>query len=191
MMNRQQFTRLSSTAAKVFTKSSILFLALVYGNTAFASESKVLPKPTGKVILTVTGKITLKNDGDAAKFDLAMLDALTQRKTLTHNPWTRNPSDDKAPVVFEGPLLSAVFEAVGATGSEAVAVALNDYVAHVPMEDARKWPVILATRMEGKPLTIRDKGPLFIIYPFDEHPDLYNEVYFCRSAWQVKAFEIR
>ena len=45
--------------------------------------------------------------------------------------------------------------------------------------------------MDGKPLSVRDKGPLFLIYPFDKNPELYNEKYFSRSVWQIKKIEIR
>lgn len=34
-------------------------------------------------------------------------------------------------------------------------------------------------------MSVRDKGPLFLIYPFDDNPDLFDEVYFGRSVWQI------
>lgn len=52
------------------------------------------------------------------------------------------------------------------------------------IEDFRKWPVIFATRKDGKAMTVRDKGPIFIIYPFDLDRLLYNEKIFPRSAWR-------
>ena len=39
-------------------------------------------------------------------------------------------------------------------------------------------------------MSVRDKGPLFVIYPFDEAPELNNETYYGRSAWQVKSIEV-
>ena len=38
----------------------------------------------------------------------------------------------------------------------------------------------------GNRFSIRDKGPLFIIYPFDQDESLRNETYFARSVWQLK-----
>jgi hypothetical protein len=58
------------------------------------------------------------------------------------------------------------------------------------MDDIKDYPVILATRVDGEELSVRDKGPLFVIYPFDEHPDLYNEVIFSRSVWQVASLTV-
>jgi hypothetical protein len=94
-------------------------------------------------------------------------------------------------VNFEGPLGSAFLDAVGAKGDTLLITALNDYTAEVPIEDFRKWPVILATRMNGEPMPVREKGPIFVIYPFDADPALYNELYFNRSVWQVKSIEVR
>ena len=144
-----------------------------------------LAAPQGTPILTVTGAISEKNAGEAATFDMAMLKALPGRVTETETPWT------KGRVRFEGPLGSALLQAIGATGTTLRIVALNDYAVDVPAEDFRKWPVILAVSRDGKPMSVREKGPIFVIYPFDLDPSLYNEKIFARSAWQVKSIEVR
>ena len=79
-----------------------------------------------------------------------------------------------------------MLEEVGATGSRLIIRALNDYAAEVPVIDAVDFDTILAIDMNGEPMTVRNKGPLFLIYPFDTNPDLYNEKYFSRSVWQIK-----
>ena len=134
--------------------------------------------PAGTVILTVAGA-----EG-AAEFDLAALDALPQRETVTATPWHEGVHR------FGGPTISAVLEAAGLSGGMLRIAALNDYAAEMPMEDAQTIPVILATRIDGEEITVREKGPIFVIYPFDERPDLFNEVYFNRSVWQVNAIEV-
>ena len=68
--------------------------------------------------------------------------------------------------------------------------ALNDYSAEIPIGDFLDHSVILASRLDGEELSVRDKGPLFVIYPFDLEPDLYNEVYFGRSVWQVTSIAV-
>jgi hypothetical protein len=69
-------------------------------------------------------------------------------------------------------------------------VALNDYAAEVPVEDARKFPMVFATHLDGQIMSVRDKGPLFLIYPFDEFPELFKEIYFGRSVWQITHIEV-
>ncbi len=143
-----------------------------------------LPAPSGEVVLTVSGAIAHTNGDGVARFDLAMLDALDNRTTRTETPWYDEAQD------FSGPLGAAVLEAVGATGSTMTIRAINDYSAKVPVADFAESPVILATRRGGEVLTVRNKGPLFVIYPFDERPGLYNELYFSRSVWQAVAIEL-
>lgn len=150
-----------------------------------AASAAPLSKPEGRVVLTVTGRIANRNDGEAAVFDLAMLEALPGRRSVIKTPWISGET------TFEGPLGSALLDAVGAEGSVLHVAALNDYAADIPVEDFRSYPVILATRLDGKPLSVRDKGPIFVVYPFDLDPDLYNEVYFRRCVWQVKSIEVR
>lgn len=149
-----------------------------------AATAGTLPPPAGNVVLHVTGAIANTNEAGAADFDMAMLNRLEGRATTTQTPWY------DAPEQFEGPLGSALLDTVGATGTMLRVTALNDYVTEIPVADFEDYAVILATAMDGKPMSVRDKGPIFIIYPFDEAPELNNETYYGRSAWQVKSIEV-
>jgi hypothetical protein len=44
--------------------------------------------------------------------------------------------------------------------------------------------------MNGEPIPVRTKGPLFIVYPFDDKAELRAAVYYERSAWQLKSLTI-
>lgn len=159
---------------------ALCFLALL----AVPLSAAELVVPTGPVVLTVSGQIGQTNVGDTAQFDLAMLDALPQRTTQTKTPWY------DASRSFSGVVASALFETLGAQGTMVTVTALNDYSADIPMSDFIDHPVILASRLDGAELSVRDKGPLFIIYPFDTDAELYNEVYFSRSVWQLKSITV-
>ncbi len=154
--------------------------ALLWANAASALE-----QPKGPVLLTVTGKIGERNGAGSADFDLAMLDALPQHSFVTRTPWFEGAHK------FSGPLLREVLAAAGAKGSSLRAVALNDYKVEIPIEDARLFPLIMATRLDNQPMRVRDKGPLFIVYPFDDSADLRSERYYSRSAWQLRRLEVR
>lgn len=153
---------------------------------AFASvlNAAALPTPQGDIVLTITGNIQSTNGDGVAQFDRDMLEAITQRTTTTKTPWYDGSR------AFSGPLGEAILDAVGAQGGTIRVVALNDYSADVPAADFRAHPIILATHADGQMLSIRDKGPLFLIYPFDEEPELFNEVYFGRSVWQINRIEV-
>ena len=143
-----------------------------------------LAAPTTKVLLTVRGKIARTNSDDGAQFDLPMLDALPQGRFQGETPWT------KGITVFTGPLGSAILDAVGASGTVMRVAALNDYSADVPVADFREHPVILATRHDGALMSVRDQGPLWVIYPMDREPALRIESTYTRSVWQVTAIDI-
>lgn len=143
-----------------------------------------LPMPTGPVILTLRGDLAHANSDGAAMFDLAMLDALEQRETITATPWHEGVQ------TFTGPRIATILAAAGARGTDLRIIAINDYAASMPWQDSQDHPVILASRRNGQTLSVRETGPLFVIYPFDEQPDLRDEVYFSRSVWQVQAIEV-
>ena len=156
---------------------TITIIAATLAPTAVLANA--LAVPTGEVILTIEGNIANTNGEGVAVFDLAMLDALPQRTTTTETPWYDDAQS------FSGPVIQSLLEAIGAQGMTVTVRALNDYSAEIPIEDLQANPVILASRLNGDVLSVRDKGPLFVVYPFDLDPSLYNEVYFGRSVWQV------
>jgi len=138
-----------------------------------------LAPPQGKVILTVSGAIGATNSGDKALFDREMLEALGTETIITKTPWFDGDTE------FRGVRLDLLMKVLGAHGESVTAIALNDYVTTIPMQDLSEFGVILALQRDGKYMTVRDKGPLFIIYPFDKNHALQTETYFGRSAWQV------
>lgn len=150
-----------------------------------AAPAAALEPPKGPVVLVVKGAIANTNSPDGAAFDMEMLEALPGRAAAMKTPWTDGTPE------FKGPFGRALLEAVGATGSTLTVTALNDYSAEVPVEDFHAHDVILATRMNNQLMSIREKGPLFIIYPFDKEPDLYTERYFNRSVWQISTIEVK
>lgn len=166
-------------------KNLSLVAGLVLAAAAIPCPAFALDAPKGDVVLTVRAKqLDHPNADGSAQFDMAMLESLVGRTGTMETPWTEGK------VEFSGPLLRSVLEAAGAHGTKIKVVALNDYAAEVPAEDASDIDTMLATRMDGKPMSVRDKGPLFLVYPFDKDSSLYNEKYFSRSVWQISTIEV-
>lgn len=162
------------------------FLASIVALTGFLSPSAhALDAPTGRAILTISGAITQPNAGAVAKMDMKMIEALPQQTFTTRTPWF-----DK-PVTFTGPLLADVMAAVGAKGSALAATAINDYTITIPMDDVNARKVIMARLIDGKPIPVREKGPLFVVYPFDTDAKLRTSVYYERSIWQLKSLDVK
>lgn len=160
-----------------------VFLTLL--TPSFASATEALAKPEGRAILTVRGNVAITNDGGTLVLDRAMLTALPQHEVRTTTEWTDGVK------VFRGPLVSDVLAAAGADGSVVAATALNDYSVEIPMADFRTYPVILALWMDGAALTVRDKGPIWIVYPRDDFDELRSSEMNSRWIWQLRSLEIR
>ena len=152
---------------------------------AAALPARALDAPSGKVVLTVTGKITVRNIADAAQFDMAMLEKLPQTSFHTKTPWYPEPRK------FTGVLLRDLLGAVGAQGSSVSAQALNDYRAVIPAEDWTDHDLLIAWHLDDAPMLVRDKGPLVVIYPFDANARLRTAVRYGRAVWQLKALDVR
>jgi len=150
-----------------------------------AAAAERLSPPAEKPILVVSGRIGVTNDGAVARFDREMLEQLGTVSFTTETPWHTGR------VRFEGVPLAKILDRVEASGSRLVAVALNDYSAELPITDASKHPVIVATKMNGSYMSVQDKGPLFIVYDYDSSAELKTNTFFSRSVWQVKSLEVR
>jgi len=149
---------------------------------AVSGPAMALPQPEGEPILTVSGEIS---EGKPVELDRAMLERLGATTVETTTPWFNGVSR------FEGVRLDRLMGAVGAKGTRVAAVALNDYVSEIPIEDFAAYGVILAYKRDGAYMPVRDKGPLFVIYPFDAHPDIKSQKYYSRSVWQVKSLIVK
>lgn len=163
---------------------AILAATLVALGLAVAS-AQTLPAPAGTPILDITGRIAVTNGDARARFDLAMLEAMGVSRIRTTTAWTSGKQD------FEGVSLKALLERVGAFGDRIEAVALNDYKVEIPVSDFLRWPVVLAYRANGALLRVRDKGPLWIVYPQDDFPALDNKETQGKWAWQVKEIRVK
>lgn len=159
-------------------------LTFIFAALLAAAPAAALDVPKGPVILTISGAVAQPNRDGLAVFDLSMLEGLKGRRVTMETPWTQGE------VEFSGPFLREVLEAAGADGSRLIIRALNGYSAELPISDARDIDTILATRLDGKIMTVRTKGPSMLVYPFDQDRALYNEKYFARSVWQIGEIEV-
>ncbi|HEF0061721.1 MULTISPECIES: putative pterin-binding protein [Citrobacter] len=159
----------------------VMLLSFVVTTQVWAGE---LSKPVGKVLLTVSGNIENTNEDGKAVFDITSLENLGAVSFQTSSPWYNGRT------TFTGISLQKLMDYVGAKGSVVKVTALNDYTTVIPLSDFKKYNVILALKINGEYMRIRDKGPLFIVYPYDSIPELNNQIFYSRSAWQVSSMKI-
>lgn len=143
-----------------------------------------LPAPAGPPLLTVTGRIAQTNDGNAARFDRAMLEAMAQTSFSTRTIWTDGEQH------FTGVSLQALLAVLGARGDTIRATAINDYAVDIPREDWETGAPIIAYSNNGAPMSLRNKGPLWIVYPYDSDPAYQSEQIYARSIWQLDRIDV-
>lgn len=143
-----------------------------------------MEQPSGEIILQVTGPLLQTNDGDGAIFDIAMLRAISNDRLETTTRWTSGMQ------VFEGIWLHRLMTYLGAEGSDIDVTAFNDYTARIPGEDIIPGGAFLAHSMNGEPMSPRDKGPLWVVYPYDSDSHWRTEIINHRSVWQVHKIQI-
>ena len=137
-----------------------------------------------RTVLSVTGLVAPAPAG-GWNFTLAELEGLGLVEMRTATPWTRGEQ------AFSGVPLLRLLEHVGARGELLRASALNDYTVEVPASDARNNGAILVTRLDGQPMKVRDRGPVWLLYPFSGRPDLDNARIHERAIWQLRRIEVR
>lgn len=143
-----------------------------------------MAKPMGDVILTVTGAIGLTNSMDRAEFDADMLAALPVTEFTTSTIWTEGEA------TFTGVSLAALLSYLQADGSAVSATAINDYAVEIPVSDAVEGGAMVAYLLDGAPMSVRDKGPLWVVYPYDTSPEYQTEVIYSRSIWQLDRIDV-
>ena len=138
------------------------------------------------MILSITGAVRVRNDRDGAAFDAGLLEALPRHSFVTKAPWYPQPRK------FTGVLIRELLNALGvAPGTTLTAMALNDYRVSMPSDDLVAHGALLAYWLDDKPMSVRDKGPLVIIYPFDERPELRTAVHYSRAIWQLRSLDVK
>lgn len=162
-----------------------MFLTVVFAFFLHASAyADSLEAPTGEVVLTLTGKLGATNQGQNAVFDLAMLREMGEVTFETTTPWTEGPQS------FTGVPLSALLVSVGVTEGTLIAKAINDYSVKFPVSEGLSSGPIIAYERNGKPMSIREKGPLWIVYPYDADAKWRTETVYSYSIWQLISIDV-
>lgn len=161
--------------------AGITLLVGLLAGVAFAQEAvRATPPP-----VMVTGKVYAADSAKGFALTAAVLEKLPQKSFTTNAPWT------KAPQTYTGVLLRDVLAHLGASGTQVQATALNDYAITIPVDDARQFDVIIAYKIDGQLIPVRDRGPLLVMYPFDARPELQRRHYYERAIWQLKSLSVQ
>lgn len=121
-------------------------------------------------------------DGTPARiltFDHAALEDLPPSEFTTRTIWTDGPQR------FCGVALAALLKHLDAKADHVELDAVNDYRVSLPgAEIAADYPVIAYSR-NGAGMSLRDMGPLWLVYNYDADPAYRTQTIYARSIWQL------
>lgn len=140
-----------------------------------------IPAPQGQIVLKVFGASKSTGGRTPLRLDRKTLEGLGLIRFTSRNIWYDQP------VTYEGVLGSVFLDFVGvpAGATQMKLRALNDYVVRIPLADFRRWPVMLALKLNGQYMSVRDKGPIWIVYPNHLASHLMSRTYQGRWIWQL------
>ncbi|WP_170606233.1 oxidoreductase [Ruegeria arenilitoris] len=122
--------------------------------------------------------------GEQKELSLEVLDSLDQVSFSTSTIWTDGIHQ------FSGVPISSLIQHLNADGELLKLYALNDYSVEMPVAELEEEVPIIATRIDGATMSVREKGPYWIMFPFDDSPDYQTESNYARSVWQLKRIDL-
>jgi hypothetical protein len=131
-------------------------------------------------LLEIAGAVKPNSPRGSFLFSEKDLLQLKSVKLTTATAWT--PRSE-----FIGPELSAVLEAAGvpATAKEMRFYAIDAYEITIPTTDLIKYRPVMAHTQNGERLVVATRGPVFLVYPRDQYPELTAIKGQAQFVWMV------
>ncbi|MDR9827681.1 hypothetical protein RCJ22_18935 [Vibrio sp. FNV 38] len=145
----------------------------------------------GKFVVTLFASLSLS----AFAFDLTLIDKEGNKHTFTQEqlleidqhelttvlPWIEGDA------IFSGVYVQDLVNSADLDMPEQVTfVALNDYKVTIPSSDFETFKPIFAIYRDGKEMSVKDKGPYWIVYPLSDMPELNEPDTHAKMIWQIK-----
>ena len=134
---------------------------------------------------SMTLQVTSSSSGsDTVELSLADLDAMEQVTYRTTTLWTDGM------VTFSGVPLAKILAKAGVQGTAIQMKALNDYQVEMPLSVLEESIPLVATRMNGEQMSVRDKGPYWVVFPYDQSAKYQTETIYSYSIWQLDRLRV-
>jgi hypothetical protein len=171
MYNLMVLSRATALGALRFASGACLILmaTLFFSPGTALAEPLSITGPEGERIFSQQDILDIQNEGD---------------ELITATPWTDGNQ------TFRGAPLAAVIEQAGIARGLVSARALNDYSINLPIEQLLEADAFLAVQMNGELMRIRDKGPFWIVFPWNDRPELLSRDVHAWSVWQLRSLTL-
>lgn len=130
--------------------------------------------------LTVT-----KPDGEVVRISMDKLMEMPASEFYTSTPWTNGVQK------FKGVSFKLLLDTYGLDAELVRVAALNDYSVIVPTNVLRSDEAILAYHLNDAEMSIREKGPFWVVFPYDKDVRFQTDTYWSYSVWQVKSVDAK
>lgn len=159
----------SVTIVLIATLAGVMAVPAVATDWTLNLVNSRIPDGYGKIVLT-----------------RAKLLELDQRTIRTSNIYIDGVAEFRGPGAYE------VIDFIGRAGADTVRITTaTDTFIDVTLDELRRFGPILAMEMNGEPLTRRNRGPLWLIYPVDDFSELEKPTYYNRLIAHVQEMELR
>lgn len=142
--------------------------------TAIAADRAIVKQQTqltqqSQGALEISGQT---QSGETVQLSWSELAPLATTVVQTRSP--HHTSNPDAILQFRGIRVSDLLARIGTapTASKITFVANDGYRATLDIGDLRRYPIILALEMNGMPISRSEGGPLFLVFPYKDFPEL-------------------
>ena len=167
------------------TSYSPMRILAIAALTVFGQAALAAPKPVQLPAITHSpaSLTVVEEDGDTVTYDPAGLEQLRTYRLTTRPPWRTEPAD------FDGVLLADLLAAHGLDDADHIVVtAENDFQVRIPREAWEGLTILVATRVDDKPHSRRERGPIqFVVDEAEIGSPLYSENYLVWMAARIEA----
>ncbi|MGR5117788.1 hypothetical protein ACPV5L_19565 [Vibrio astriarenae] len=123
----------------------------------------------------------IDKEGNKHSFTQEQLLELEQHQINTELPWIEGSAE------FSGIYVQDLISQADLTMPEQITfVALNDYKVTVPSEDFTTIKPVFAIYKDGEAMSVRDKGPYWLVYPLSDRPEINEPDTHAKMIWQIK-----
>ncbi|WP_339949133.1 molybdopterin-dependent oxidoreductase [uncultured Albimonas sp.] len=153
------------------------------GVIATAGVAALGAPPAAASSLDLAVRVNGQGAEQATSISLADLAAMPQTQVRAVTPWTEGV------VVFEGVPFADLAARVGVSEGPVALTALNAYQITLDAAQVIASGGVLALKMDGKTMSVRDKGPIWLVFPSEARPELAATDNTHMWIWQVNAID--
>lgn len=128
--------------------------------------------------------LTLSSGDKSFALTLADIERLPVQQTTLKTPWGLSGT-------FQGVLVRDLMAAYQLKASKRIVLgALDNYVAGISKGELDGSPAFFATRFNGKPIALENRGPLILLWPGKDEAALQGKATASSWTWSIKTMAV-